>query len=174
MKNKNIIAIAPGSVWKTKVYPQQYYEEVVDYLIKQEFYVCFIGSMEDKLYCDMLHNKFPDNTDSFAGKLNLIETISFLKRCVLLICNDSAPTHMGITANIPTLTIYCSTIPDFGFYPYNSKSDFVSYNNLKCKPCGIHGRQKCPIKTFDCGMLLTPQMVIQKINQLLNLEKISS
>ena len=71
-------------------------------------------------------------------------------------------------ADIPTLTIYCSTIPQFGFYPYNKKSDYLSFNELNCKPCGIHGHDKCPINTFDCGYKLMPEMVIEKIAKLLD------
>ena len=52
----------------------------------------------------------------------------------------------------PVLTIYCSTVPEFGFYPYNKKSSYISFNDLNCKPCGIHGYEKCPIKSFDCGI----------------------
>ncbi|MEG8948096.1 glycosyltransferase family 9 protein [Rosettibacter firmus] len=171
---KKIVAIAPGSVWKTKIYPKEYYEVIVKYLTGLNYFVCLIGSSDDKLICEYLNEKFPDDTYSLAGKLTVIDTITLLKKCTLLICNDSAPTHMAMAANIPTLTIYCSTIPDFGFYPYNSKSDFISYNDLKCKPCGIHGYNQCPLKTFDCGYLLTPQMVINRINQLINIEKKNS
>ena len=106
--------------------------------------------------------------ESYAGKLNTIESISLIKACSLLICNDSAPTHMGMAAGTPTLTIYCSTVRDFGFYPYNENSDYISFDDLKCKPCGIHGHNKCPENTFDCGLKLLPDLVIEKINRLLN------
>ena len=102
-----------------------------------------------------------------AGDFSLIYTIELLKNTSLLICNDSAPTHLGMCADIPVLTIYCSTVPQFGFYPYNKKSDFISYDNLFCKPCGIHGFNKCPLDTFDCAKLLLPNLVIEKAEKLL-------
>jgi heptosyltransferase-2 len=70
-------------------------------------------------------------------------------------------------ADIPVLTIYCSTIPQFGFYPYNKKSDYISFDDLICKPCGIHGFSKCPLDTFDCAKLLVPNLVIEKAEKLL-------
>lgn len=169
--DKKMIAVAPGSVWNTKIYPEEYYKLIVDYLIYRNYYIIFIGGKEDKILCERLNNKFAENTLSLAGKLSIIETITLLKKCSLLICNDSAPTHMAMAAQIPVLTIYCSTVPEFGFYPYSLVSDFISYDGLKCKPCGIHGHKKCPINTFDCGYLLTPDMVIEKVNNLLSAKK---
>jgi len=168
---KKIIAVAPGSVWNTKVYPEEYYKLLVDYLISKNYYIFFIGGKDDQILCERLNKKFEENSFSLAGKLSIVETIAFLKKCSLLICNDSAPTHMAMAAQIPALTIYCSTVPEFGFYPYNSISDFISYDGLKCKPCGIHGHKKCPINTFDCGYLLTPDMVIEKVNNMLSAKK---
>jgi heptosyltransferase-2 len=75
---------------------------------------------------------------------------------------------MGMCSDIPVLTLYCSTTSDFGFYPYNAKSSYLSYDDLFCKPCGIHGYDKCPVNTFDCGYLLKPEIVISKIEKMLN------
>ncbi len=99
---------------------------------------------------------------------SIVESIELLKSAKLLISNDSAPTHMAMSAEIKTLTIYCSTIPEFGFYPYNKKSDSISFDDLKCKPCGIHGHNLCPIKTFDCAMNLLPEQIILKAEEMLS------
>lgn len=167
--NRQIICIAPGSVWKTKMYPQEYYHSIIEFLVKKNFYVYLIGGKEDEVLCSNLKKNFSENVAVTAGNFNPIETIELLKNSKLLICNDSAPTHMGVTANIPVLTLYCSTIKDFGFYPYNNSSSWLSFDDLKCKPCGIHGREKCPVSTFACGYNLTPAIVIQRILQMLNL-----
>lgn len=164
---KQIIAIAPGSVWNTKIYPKEYFEKIIENLISRGYLVFLIGGKDDRDLCSSILEKFENNLFSFAGRLNPYETIIFLKKVSLLICNDSAPTHLGMAADIPVLTIYCSTIPEFGFYPYNGKSAYLSYDDLKCKPCGIHGKKRCPIKTFDCGYRLTPAIVLEKVNQLI-------
>ncbi len=170
-KNKKIVAIAPGSVWDTKIYPKEYYKQISSYLTSKNFTVFLIGSKEDKSLCDEISQSSQTGCFSLAGSLSIIESIALLKKCSLLICNDSAPTHMAMAADIPVITIYCSTIPKFGFYPYNSGSLFLSYDELDCKPCGIHGHKKCPIKTFDCGFLLKPSGIIEKIDSILTPEK---
>ncbi|NJD23545.1 MAG: glycosyltransferase family 9 protein [Melioribacter sp.] len=164
--NKKIVAVAPGSVWKTKIYPRENYIEIIKYLIKKNYFVVLVGGKDDELLCNGIEKEFLESVKSFAGKLSIIESVSLLKKCSFLVSNDSAPTHLGMIANIPTLTIYCSTIPDFGFAPYNDKSKYVSFDDLSCKPCGIHGRNQCPIQTFDCGYKLLPQIVFSSLDKM--------
>jgi len=167
IKTKNIIAIAPGSVWQTKVYPAEHYKEIINFLTEDGYTTILIGGETDKDLCEQIKNSFGDKVLNLAGKFSFIETTELLRNVKLLISNDSAPTHLGMCADIPVLTIYCSTVPGFGFYPYNEKSEFISFNNLDCKPCGIHGYRQCPTETFDCGYKLKPAMVIEKIKKLL-------
>lgn len=164
---KKIIAVAPGSVWQTKIYPENYYIELIDLLISNEFEVLLIGGKEDKILCERIAANFKEHVIAFAGKVSVLESVEILKKCNALICNDSAPTHLAMIAGIPVLTIYCSTVPAFGFYPYSNKSMFISYDDLKCKPCGIHGHKKCPVKTFDCAINLRPQQVFQKLKEII-------
>lgn len=86
----------------------------------------------------------------------------------MLISNNSAPVYLGMCADIPVLTIYCYTVKNFGFYPYNDKSSCISYDDRYCKPCGIHGHDQCPVKTFDCGDKLLPETVISKLKEFLS------
>lgn len=165
--SNKIVAIAPGSVWKTKIYPQEHFETVIKKLIDIDYIVVLIGGRDDEKLCMRIEEKFSARVRSFAGKLSIVESIAMLKKCLLLISNDSAPTHLGMIADIPTITIYCSTIPEFGFYPYNQNCKSISLDDLECKPCGIHGHNECPIKTFDCGSKLLPEIILNEALRLL-------
>lgn len=157
---KGFIAIAPGSVWFTKRYPEKYFEKIISHFTSKNSTVVLIGGKNDSDLCKRLQINEKDLINT-SNKFNLIESIELLKFAKLLISNDSAPTHMGMCADIKVLTIYCSTIPKFGFYPYNTKSKYLSFDELDCKPCGIHGHQKCPVKSFDCAEKLYPEKIIQ-------------
>ena len=170
--NNKFISIAPGSVWNTKIYPVEYLEEVIEYIIKNSSYnILLIGGEKDESLCSGIASKFQNNVKSAAGKFSLIESVEILKRSDLAITNDSAPTHFAMCAGIPALTLYCSTVVDFGFYPYTPNSSYLSFDDLFCKPCGIHGYEKCPINTFECGYGLKPGIVIKKLKELLNAEE---
>ncbi|MFZ2863279.1 MAG: glycosyltransferase family 9 protein [Ignavibacteriaceae bacterium] len=165
--NKGFIAVAPASIWNTKMYPAESYIKIIDHLIDKENKVVLIGSKDEYEYLQTISEQCSKNVVNAAGKFSIVGSIELIKNAELLICNDSAPTHMGMAAGVKTLTIYCSTIPGFGFYPYSENSDYLSYDDLKCKPCGIHGYKECPINTFDCGNKLKPDLIIKKIEEML-------
>ena len=168
--DSNFAVIAPGSIWETKKYPLEHFKEVIKYLILLNLKVVIIGGKEDEETGNLLANEYCGNVISAAGKFSFGESITLLKQAEILICNDSAPTHMGLCVDIPVLTLYCSTIPEFGFYPYSSKSRWISISDLDCKPCGIHGYSKCPLKHFLCGNKLAPEIVISVIKEILNVK----
>jgi len=166
-KIDKFITIAPGSVWETKKYPLEYFSQIIGHFISRKYQIILVGGSKDKVLCDDLKKGNEEAVHIAAGDFSFIETIELLKNTSLLICNDSAPTHLGMCADIPVLAIYCSTVPQFGFYPYNNKSQHISFEKLSCKPCGIHGYETCPIGTFDCAKLLVPNLVIEKAEKLL-------
>jgi len=166
INRQKLIAFAPGSVWETKKYPKEYYAKIISQFISSGYNIVLIGGEEDKILCNDLKNNL-SNVINSAGLLSLVESIELLKNSKFLICNDSAPTHLGMCADIPVLTIYCSTVPGFGFYPYNEKSGYVSYDDLNCKPCGIHGHDACPLGTFVCAKYLEPDLVIKEAEKLI-------
>lgn len=165
VENNKIVAIAPGSVWKTKIYPDKYFIDLIKLLIIDKYFIILIGGKEDEILCKGIEKLFSSQVKSFSGQLTVRESVALLRHCSFLISNDSAPTHIGMIADIPVATIYCSTVPAFGFYPYNKFSNYISYDELDCKPCGIHGYKECPLKTFDCGYKLLPDAIISKLKE---------
>ncbi|AFH48474.1 Heptosyltransferase II [Ignavibacterium album JCM 16511] len=165
---KNLIAVAPGSIWATKRYPIEKWKKIVNHFLNNRFSVVLIGGEDDEQLCDAISESCDRKIFNSAGKFSIIESINLLTRCKLLISNDSAPTHFGMCSAIKVLTIYCSTIPGFGFYPYLNDSRFVSFDQLSCKPCGIHGYQECPLGHFNCANKLSENEVIRIAEEMLN------
>lgn len=168
IQKNNIIAIAPGSIWATKRYPLDKWKNIIDYFTEKDFTILLIGGKEDVNICNSLAENNNDKVINCAGRFSIPESIELLSYCSVLISNDSAPTHMGMAAGIRVLTIYCSTIPEFGFYPYLEGSRFLSYNNLNCKPCGIHGHRTCPLDHFNCAKKLSETEVIKVIEEMIS------
>jgi heptosyltransferase-2 len=170
-KDQKLVAMAPSAVWDTKIYPIDYYTELIKFLISKLYTVILIGSQSDANLCEGIVTRFNKGVVTSAGKFTVPGTVELLKHCELLITNDSAPTHFAMAADIPTLTIYCSTIPGFGFYPYNKHSYSISYDELQCKPCGIHGYRSCPIKTYDCAHKIDAELIKKTIAGILDERK---
>lgn len=162
-----ILAVAPGSVWETKRYPTKYYLNIIEYFCNIGVKVVLLGGENEKLLCGEL--KINDSVIDLSGTLSIVESKMIIEKSIMLLTNDSASGHIGMAADARTLMIYCSTVPEFGFYPYNKKSAWIGVENLECKPCGIHGFKKCPKGHFKCAELLQPMEVIQKMEKMLDL-----
>lgn len=102
------------------------------------------------------------------GNLPIMSSAEIIKGSSLLIANDSAPVHIASAFNIPTVAIFGPTIKDFGFYPYHEASEVVEVDGLGCRPCSIHGGQRCPTVTFDCMKLISPERIVLAANELLS------
>ncbi|MCD4732110.1 MAG: hypothetical protein K8R74_15995, partial [Bacteroidales bacterium] len=60
--------------------------------------------------------------------------------------------------------IYCSTVSSFGFGPLSENSTIVeTKEKLNCRPCGLHGLQKCPKKHFKCALTIDTNELVKQI-----------
>jgi len=166
IKPDNInILIAPGSVWKTKCWPSDYYISLINGLLKHNIHVILSGSPSEKELCDhIIQNINPvlkDNITSTAGITNLIKTAALASKCRLVICNDSGTLHIANAMKIPVFAFFGPTLQRFGYFPYQ-KDDFVFETELDCRPCGTHGHNVCPLGHHNCMKNISPDSVITK------------
>lgn len=159
------IAIAPGSVWKTKKWSENNFAEAAIKLKEKGHTVILIGGNEDAELCERIARQ--SNSVSFAGKHTLSETVRILSHCALLISNDSAPAHLAYLAHCPVIMIYGPTVPEFGFYPLDPRSKVLQNNDLKCRPCHHHGLNRCPLGTHECMTSILPITVMEHAEETL-------
>jgi heptosyltransferase-2 len=165
-----IVALAPGSVWYTKRWPQEYFEELAESVLDStRGMVVLIGGSEDAALCTKISAAVGGRCYSVAGELSLRQTAALLNRCTVLVSNDSAPTHLAVASHCRVITIFGSTTPEFGFAPYDPSGTrhAVVEARLSCRPCTDHGRRKCPLGTLECMNSITPGRVVAKINDIL-------
>jgi heptosyltransferase-2 len=142
--------VAPASVWFTKAWSQHKYQELTQELVKLGK-VYFIGGPLDKDLCDQIRKDLP-NTENLCGELNLLDSAALMKTAKRVFVNDSAPLHLASCVNAKTTAIFCSTVPAFGYTPLSEDSVVVDVGNkLACRPCGLHGHEKCPLGHFKCS-----------------------
>ncbi len=168
-EQNNIIALAPGSVWPTKRWPAEYWGTLADFLIEKKYQVVLIGGKKDEYLLDLIGSMMKNRgIKSAFGLFSLRQSAELIRRCRLLISNDSAPTHMGVAVKTPVLTIFGPTIPAFGFYPYGRFDRIAEKRDLNCRPCSIHGGNKCPRKHFRCMLELKPDLVFKIAMEMLS------
>ena len=162
-REDKIVGIAPGSVWNTKRWPPERFGEVAESLIeKLGAKVIFIGGKEDEKLCLEIASNMKSKPLITAGKTSPLQSAALISRCHVILSNDTAPMHIAVAMRVPVVAIFGSTIPEFGFAP-TGKNDLVIQKEIYCRPCGIHGRKKCPEKHFRCMKEITAEEVFEGV-----------
>jgi heptosyltransferase II len=167
-QGNRFIAVAPGTIWNTKRWPADKYASICEKLSAECSAIFLFGGREDDSLCrEIAGNAKIKNIYPVAGKLSLLQSAELIKRCRVLVSNDSAPMHLAVAVGTPVVAIFGATIPEFGFAPSGPQDIVVEIQGLQCRPCSIHGGKTCPIKTFDCMMAITPDMVCEEARKFL-------
>lgn len=156
------IAIAPGSVWFTKRWPEEHYIALTAMLFEAEYNLIFIGSKEERLLCEKIIRESHAIAQNFAGETDVLESAAIIAHCDLMICNDSGALHIANAMQTDVLAFFGPTVRSMGYFPYR-KNDVVFERDMDCRPCGSHGGKKCPLGHHLCMKEILPETVFQKV-----------
>ena len=141
------IALAPGSVWATKRWP--YYADLARQLSARAR-LAVIGAKDDAPLAGEIAAAAPGRVIDATGRLSLLGSAELIRRCVVLVTNDSAPQHLASAVGTPTITVFGPTVPEFGFGPLAPHSLTAGVSGLDCRPCDRHGPARCPLGHWRC------------------------
>lgn len=165
---ENFVTISPASVWFTKQLESDKWISLIQNL-PEDCRVLLMGGPGDTELCQTIKDKSGrENIINLAGKTTFLETAAIMKLAILNYTNDSAPLHLASSQNANTCSVFCSTIPEFGFGPLSDFSKIVQVEGLKCKPCGLHGYRSCPEGHFKCSGDLEIKKLLNAYNEALN------
>jgi lipopolysaccharide heptosyltransferase II len=166
IQNETFFTVAPGAGLYTKRWPIEYYKIFIEDIIENhKSKVLVLGNDNDREQGNSL-NDLNDVID-LTGKLSLLQSAVVLSKSKALISNDTGLMHMATAVNTPVLAIFGSTVKEFGFYPYRYDSIVVENEGLDCRPCSHIGRDSCPKEHFKCMNEITPEIVIEKFEELI-------
>ena len=146
------VCMAPASVWFTKQLPKHKWVELCN-KINPNTTIYLLGAKGDESLCEEIkHASAHKNITVLCGKLSLLDSCALMAKAEMNYVNDSAPLHLASSVNASVTAYFCSTVPDFGFYPLSDNSKTVeAFPAPPCRPCGLHGYKECPQKHFKCG-----------------------
>jgi heptosyltransferase-2 len=160
------VAVAPGSVWATKRWPQ--YPELVAELNGR---IVVIGSAADGQLATEISATAGNRVIDATGKLSLLASAELISRATALVTNDSAPLHLASAMGTPTVALFGPTVPEFGFGPLAPRSIVLGITTLACRPCDRHGPQRCPLGHWRCMREITPRHVAAAVEDLIALSR---
>lgn len=147
----SLVAVAPGTVWNTKRWPAAKFVDLIRILHGEGHHVVLVGGMDDGPLAASILSALPGGRiTSAVGKLTLLQSAELIRRCSILVSNDSAPMHLAVAVQTPVVALFGATVPAFGFAPLGAHDRVIEVTGLPCRPCSIHGGRRCPIGTFDC------------------------
>lgn len=150
------VAMVIGAKHATKQLP---FEKLLETCKKIDFPLVLLGGPDEEMTAQRLHDKLDDNIFNAVGKFNLHGSALILKNAKLVVSYDTGLMHIASAFDKDIVSIWGSTIPEFGMYPYlpedgKGESEIIEVENLKIRPCSKIGYDKCPHGHFKCMRLI--------------------
>jgi len=93
---------------------------------------------------------------NLAGRTTLRELAGALKRCRLLLANDTGPMHLAAAVGTPVVVPFGSTSPEMTGPVWFDGAQILRAPGIPCSPCF---RRECPID-FRCMRNIAPDEVV--------------
>jgi heptosyltransferase-2/heptosyltransferase-3 len=161
LKNKFVVLNTGGS-WKTKRWPEEYFAEIADLIAERGYRILFVGGPSDTERVSYIRNKIENEEMIYdlSGKTSLLELAAILKIAELVISGDTGPVHVAAAVGTNTLAIFGPSDEEKYAPRGRGKNILIKNVDLSCRPCGEH---ECPLDHFKCMRELSPEMVVERI-----------
>lgn len=163
------IGIAPFAAHPGKIYPLSKQEEVLELLSVRQNTKIFLfgGGRKEVEVLEKWAKRFP-NIVNTAGKLILNSELNLMSHLDIMLSMDSANMHLASLVNIPVVSIWGETHPYAGFMGWKQSPENAIQVDLPCRPCSVFGNKPCWRKDYACLQGITPEMVVQKIESVID------
>jgi len=91
------VIIHAGKHWQSKTFPKEFWDEVINTVIKNDAIPVLIGANTDDNRGTVDVNT--KNCIDMRNKLSIMQTVSLLKKSKVLLTNDSSPLHMAVDSD---------------------------------------------------------------------------
>jgi len=160
------IALQPGARWDNKRWPVEHFCELVRMVVKNHSDVRFavLGGRDDHALGEAISQAGPARILNLCGATSLPEMIEFLRRCDLLVTNDTGPMHVAAALGKPLIALFGPTAPE-RTGPYGQLQNVLRLD-LPCAPCL---KSDCHYeKPLECLRGLSPALVSQRVSAILS------
>ncbi|MFC1553561.1 glycosyltransferase family 9 protein [candidate division KSB1 bacterium] len=164
-EDDKLIGFGPGSQWSTKQWGIERFRKLAQLLTENNFKVVCFGSAGEKDLCEKVSDFNHISIINAAGYLTIRQSSALMRPLKAVISNDNGLTHIAAASGKRVITIFGPTIPEFGFAPWGEDHIIVG-KDLYCRPCGIHGSNKCREKHFRCMNEITAEEVFEAVKKI--------
>ncbi|QDK80564.1 glycosyltransferase family 9 protein [Spirosoma sp. KCTC 42546] len=124
---------------------------MIELCLKINYPVILLGDKADRKVGDELMKAIGERQIYNAcGLYNLNQSASLLQRARVVFSHDTGLMHIAAAFRKKVYSIWGSTTPRFGFYPYKTPHVRLETPGLGCRPCSATNADNCPMKHFKC------------------------
>ena len=157
------IAVLPGARWKTKRWPAENFAAVVRSLAQKFTNLRFVilGAADDEPIGKIVARAEPQRCLNLCGQTSLPEMVEWLRRCTLMLTNDTGPMHVAAALGKPLVALFGPTEPR-RTGPYGHLESVLRLD-LPCSPCF---KSYCTFeKPEECLKAISPAMVLERVQK---------
>jgi len=161
-----LIGINPGaSFGSSKCWPSQYFAKLCDLLQKQHGckILLLVGPGEESIAHNIVSESSASIINTAERKLNLEELKPAIKRCDILITNDTGPRHYAAAFDIPNIVLMGPTNPVYT--SRNTEKTVVLRKEMSCSPCH---KKTCPLGHHACMQDIGSDLVATEVAKIID------
>jgi heptosyltransferase II len=160
------LGLAPGAAYgPAKCWPPGFFAEVANVIggerLDVEWHI--FGAGGDREMADEVVGALRVPYVDRVGKTGLAEFMEELRRCRLLLCNDSGSMHLAAALGVPTVAIFGSTSPELTG-PMGEGHRILRPVAVPCSPCFA---RQCRFGHRDCLHEILPERAAVAVRELL-------
>ena len=156
-----MIAIAPGARRPCNLWPVERFGAVCADLVRSGAVVFIIGGADDFAMSEQIRAHAGD-VKNLAGKLSLMQSLTLIGRCDLLICVDSGPQHLAAAVGTRCVALFSQRNPRRRWYPHG-RGHIVLEADVECHTCLL---DTCPVDN-RCMKLIATEQVLDAAHSIL-------
>lgn len=168
-KNCKWIGIAPFAAFKTKMYPLELMQQVIEQLALKNVRIFLFGGGDQEIKSLDKMSLVSEKCINVAGKLSFEAELKLIGQLDLMLSMDSGNGHLAAIYGVPVVTIWGNTHPSAGFAPFRQpEANGITPDRIKYPliPTSIYGK-KIVEGYEECMASISPDQVIQNLLRLI-------
>lgn len=161
------IGIAPFAQHVYKMYPLTLMEQVISTLDQKYQLFIFGGGTQEEIVAHEWEKKYK-RVVNVIGKAKLGEELDLIANLDLLLSMDSSGMHMASLVGTRVVSIWGPTHPYAGFLGFGQQESDCLQIEHPNRPSSVYGNKPCLCDGKPCIELISPIMVINKIENILD------
>jgi heptosyltransferase-2 len=127
-------------------------EKITSLCLEINHPIILLGGQGDTESGNQVVSDVGDKVFNACGKYNINQSASLVRQSMLILTHDTGLMHIAAAFKKKITSVWGSTIPEFGMYPYlpDPVSEIIEIKDLPCRPCSKLGYKKCPKGHFKC------------------------